>query len=112
MPADPFPHLVACLRRAAGPPRNDAADGELLELFVATRDETAFAVLVRRHGPMVLSVCRRVVGNIPDAEDACQAVFLILLRKAGSVRPPALLAAWLHGVARNVSRRAVRMAAR
>jgi RNA polymerase sigma-70 factor (ECF subfamily) len=112
MPAEPFPHVVACLRRAAAPAEADASDGELLGRFVATRDEASFAALVRRHGPTVLGVCRRILGSHADAEDACQAVFLILVRKAGSVRPPGMLAGWLHGVARNVSRRALRMAVR
>ena len=112
MPAEPFPRVVACLRRAARPPGLDASDGELLEQFVATRDEAAFAALVRRHGPMVRGVCRRSVGNDADADDACQAVFLVLVRKAGAVQPPDMLAAWLHGVARKVSQRAVRTTAR
>jgi RNA polymerase sigma factor (sigma-70 family) len=112
MPAEPLPQVVARLRRAVRPPAPDAPDGELLSRFVATRDEAAFTALVRRHGPMVLGVCRRIVGSHADAEDACQAVFLVLVRKAASIRPPDGVAGWLHAVARNVSRRAVRMAAR
>jgi RNA polymerase sigma-70 factor (ECF subfamily) len=106
MPAELFVEMFACLRQAARP------DAELLDRFVATRDEAAFAALVRRHGPMVLGTCRRILGNDADADDACQAVFLILVRKAGSVRPPGMVAGWLYGVARNVARRSLRMAAR
>jgi RNA polymerase sigma-70 factor (ECF subfamily) len=111
MPSEPLPAVVACIRRIARP-ADDAPDADLLERFVSNRDEAAFAVLVRRHGPMVLGVCRRITGNAADAEDACQAVFLIFVQKAAAIRPQVALAGWLHAVARNVSRRAVRAAAR
>ena len=74
-------------------------DRQLLIRFRAHRDEEAFAELVRRHGPMVLGVCRRVLGDGHAAEDAFQATFLLLVRKSESLRDPELLANWLYGVA-------------
>src|SRR4051812_19379661 len=74
-------------------------DGQLLECFLAQRDESAFEELVRRHGPMVLGVCRRVLRNSQDVEDAFQATFLVLVRKAASLRNPELVGNWLYGTA-------------
>ena len=79
------------------------SDGQLLDLFAARRDETAFTALIERHGPMVRRVCGEILGNHHDAEDAFQATFLILARHAGSIRRRDSLASWLYGVALRVS---------
>src|SRR5262249_33024046 len=95
-------HADGVLRHLHGMVLRDAAGlthGQLLESLLARREEAAFEALVRRHGPMVLGVCRRLLGNAHDADDAFQATFLVLARKAASVRPRELLPNWLHGVA-------------
>jgi RNA polymerase sigma factor (sigma-70 family) len=96
--------LVRNVRRAVllGEPAT-LPDGRLVESFLTYRDENAFAMLVKRHGPMVLGVCRRVIGNEHDAEDACQAVFIVLARKAGSIVPRDLVGNWLYGVAYRIA---------
>jgi RNA polymerase sigma-70 factor (ECF subfamily) len=92
--------VIRHLRRAVLlPDGNDRTDGQLLESFVARHEEAAFEALVRRHGPMVLGVCRRVLRNHHDADDAFQATFLVLARKAASLRQRELVGNWLYGVA-------------
>ncbi len=89
-------------------PAGDLADGTLLERFLATRDEAAFEALVARHGPMVLRVCRAALDEPAEVDDAFQAVFLVLVRRAASIRSRASIASWLFGVANRVSARASR----
>jgi RNA polymerase sigma factor (sigma-70 family) len=88
------------------------SDGELLDRFITQREEAAFEALVTRHGPAVLGVCRRVLGNCHDAEDAFQATFLVLVRKAASVWPRDLVGNWLYGVACRTALRARAQSAR
>ncbi|HMC64012.1 MAG TPA: sigma-70 family RNA polymerase sigma factor, partial [Gemmataceae bacterium] len=97
---------------AAGRGSPQRTDRQLLDDFSARRDEAAFAALVARHGPMVLRVCRRVLNHEQDAEDAFQAVFLVLARQSGSIRKREALANWLHGVAYRIAMKAKRSAAR
>ncbi len=90
------------LHHLLAPPGGELTDGELLAQFVATRDEAAFAALVRRHGPMVLSVCRRMLHHTHDAEDCFQATFLVLARKAATVKRESV-GSWLYAVAYRTS---------
>jgi len=94
--------------REATLPHDDACrtDGQLLECYIRSREETAFARLVHRHGPMVWGVCRRVLRSHQDAEDAFQATFLILVRKAASIVSKELVANWLYGVAHQTALKA------
>src|SRR5262245_36020438 len=99
--------LVGYLRRLRIRPEPErSSDASLLSRFISERDESAFAALVDRHGPLVFQVCRRVLGDVHDAEDAFQAAFLVLARKAAFVYPPESLTAWLHGVAYRVALKA------
>ena len=99
--------LLRRLRRLASRTSADhTADAVLLGRFVRDRDEDAFTALVHRHGPMVRGVCRRVLANTHAAEDAFQAVFMVLARRAAAIRPCTALAAWLHGVSYRVALKA------
>ena len=88
----------------AAPWTKELSDGQLLELFAATHDQVAFEALMRRHGRLVHGACRRLLGPGPDADDAYQAAFLVLARKAASIRRQTSVASWLYGVAHRVSR--------
>lgn len=89
------------------PDAGSVPDAELVHRFADAHDEAAFAELVERYGPLVLGVCRRALGHAQDAEDAAQAVFLVLARNAGRVRKQASVGCWLHGVAVRVCRKAL-----
>ena len=97
--------VVQHLRRATLPHDGERtrADGELLGAFVAEQDALAFESLVRRHGPMVLGICRRILRHESDAEDAFQATFVVLVRKAASIMPRETVSKWLYGVAYRTS---------
>jgi RNA polymerase sigma factor (sigma-70 family) len=95
--------------------RHDGAglsDGQLLALYVESQDQAVFEAIVRRHGPMVMGVCRCALANRHDAEDAFQATFLVLFRKASTIAARELLANWLYGVAYNTARKARAAAAK
>src|SRR5262249_45474471 len=95
---------IQILRKAAAAAScRDLPDSDLLERFVGAGDEAAFTALLERHGTMVLGVCRRALPESHDAEDACQTTFLVLARKAASVRKKSSLSSWLHGVACRVA---------
>lgn len=102
--ASPCDNLIRYIRQlAVHAEPSEASDSALLGRFVANRDERAFAALVERYAALVLRVCWRILGNTHDAQDAFQATFLVLARKAATVRPPEALPAWLHGVARRAA---------
>jgi RNA polymerase sigma factor (sigma-70 family) len=107
MPDVPVEAVLRHLRQVAlARESTDQPDAQLLQRFAAGHEEAAFSVLVRRHGPMVLGVCRRVLGDWHAAEDAFQATFFVLARKAASIRKGASLGSWLYGVALRLAGRA------
>jgi RNA polymerase sigma factor (sigma-70 family) len=107
--AGPVLRHIRCLAAARD---RAASDADLLHRFRHEHDQAAFEAIVRRHGKLVFGVCRHVLGHTEDAEDAFQATFLTLARRAGSVRNPGALSAWLHGVAHHTALHARRDAAR
>jgi RNA polymerase sigma factor (sigma-70 family) len=112
MQTSPTTRVIEHLRRSL-PPRDcaETGDGELLGCFIERRDEAALASLVKRHGPMVWGVCRRLL-NHHDAEDAFQATFIVLVRKAASIVPRVMVGNWLYGVAHQTALQARRTVAR
>src|SRR5262245_12305614 len=106
MPTSPMSAALQHLRGAALGEGAARTDAQLLDAFVDRREPAALEALVRRHGPMVWGVCRRLLGNHHDAEDAFQATFLVLVRKAASLRPREMVGNWLYGVARQTALKA------
>src|SRR5262245_44782 len=94
------------VRRLAERDTRALSDRQLLDRFTRDQAEAAFTELVRRYGPMVLAVCRRALGNLHDAEDAFQAAFLVLVRKAGDIRQQDSVGGWLYQVAHRLALRA------
>src|SRR5580700_3824393 len=111
MPTSSMNSVIQNLRRAVLRDGAGLGDGELLGCFIERHDEAALAALMNRHGPMVWGVCRRLLSH-HDAEDAFQATFLVLVRKAASVMPRAMVGNWLYGVAHQTALQARRTAAR
>ncbi len=111
MPHAPLGSLLRHLRRFHELSSADATDGDLLHRHLGG-DEAAFETLVHRHAPLVWGVCRRLLANDHDAEDAFQAAFLVLLRKANALEVTDSLAPWLHAVAMRIARKARVMALR
>jgi len=100
------------LRHLVGAPADQLSDQILLERFATRHDEADFEAILRRHGALVLGVCRRALGHEQDAEDVFQATFMVLACKAGSIRKQASLSSWLHGVAYRLAQKARASAAR
>src|SRR5690348_13881759 len=106
MPTNTLHEAIESLRTALLRDGADLTDGQLLECYVSGREPAALEALVRRHGAMVWGVCRRVLADPHDAEDAFQATFLVLVRKAASIRSGAKFGGWLYSVAHQTALRA------
>src|SRR6516164_7908751 len=106
MPTSAINGVIQYLRSTLVPEGADLTDAQLLEGFVSRREPAALEALVRRHGAMVWGVCRRVLHIHQDAEDAFQATFLVLLRKAPTIVPREMVGSWLHGVAHQTALKA------
>jgi RNA polymerase sigma factor (sigma-70 family) len=104
--------LVERLRNVLVQQEGAATDADLLSRFLHQQDEAAFEALVRKHGPMVMGVCQRILHNSHDAEDAFQTSFLVLVRKAATIHPPGMVGNWLYGVAYRTAQEARRSAAK
>ncbi len=98
--------LLLHLHRLAAGSADDVSDSELLRRFTGEGDARAFAALLQRHGPMVWAACRRILPHLHDAEDVFQATFVVLARKARSLRKHGSVGSWLYGIA---SRQAMRV---
>src|SRR3954447_17060449 len=105
MTGEPLKSFIRQLRKAVTKGEGNLLDAQLLERFLDRRDEAAFELLVGRHGPMVLGVCRRVLRQEQDAEDAFQATFLALVQKARSIARREALGSWLYQVAYRIALR-------
>src|SRR5882724_5696727 len=112
MPSSPLSGVIQQLHAGAQRDGTGTSDGELLTRFLSHRDDDALTALVQRHAPMVWGVCRRQLRSHQDAEDAFQATFLVLVRKAATVMPREMVANWLYGVAHQTALKARATAAR
>jgi RNA polymerase sigma factor (sigma-70 family) len=112
MPEQQLSDVIRFIRHIVGAEDKVRTDRELLAAFATRNDQGAFTTLVKRHGPMVMGICRRVLHHLQDAEDAFQATFLFLARQSASIRKQESLASWLHGVAYRMAHNAKRSASR
>ncbi len=108
MPDQQLTDVIRYVRRIVGAEHKARTDRELLTTFTTHNDQAAFTTLVKRHGPMVMGICRRVLHHLQDAEDAFQATFLLLARHSADIRNQESLASWLHGVAYRMAHNAKR----